>query len=1033
MERIGWRVDETVTSDHYGTITTLMDSGPAEIPRPNPRWKTDKANWQAFQSALARCLRSNEPTQSENVEVLQARLVNAIDEAASLTIPKTRPGSRSHKDAWYFNDEIREVNHRVNMCRKHFRRQRTPDNLALLREAVRDAKETASRVRQEKWLEWCESFDHRTTLSELWQRVKRATSRSAPRCTHHDPQAEANRLAQEFSARTSSDSLPAELRARQERLQPDRLAHIRERAAEPDNSDVIFSLRELRDAHKASCNSAPGDDGISYPIISRLGLVGELAFLQLINKSWETSTLPQSWKRATIVPIPKPKEPGKYRPISLLSCLAKTAERMVLNRLQWKMGAPHEHLHGFTRGMSTAHSIATLLSTINTGASVAVFLDLEKAFELASPLAIQESLIQKGIRGKLLAWIGDYFTNRTARVKFQGHLSQHMPLENGTPQGGVLSPALFNTLMSCILNINLPVGCKIISYADDIAIISTGPYCLNKAQRCLDLVSEECCRTGLKISAAKSKAMALRQRVQGTSLKIQGMDLEWVQEYLYLGVRIDRTLSFRQEVQYLLDRTKARLSVMRVMSGRRIGARHRVLRSFYVHAVRPIVDYASLALIGIKRKYKDRLETVQNEAARVILGAPRWAKVLNLLVETNLLPLASRIDLTAAQFLSKVIQAPRNTSLRHKIVRRLEQDNELFANNSWLSHTARVLIRHQLKEPLLAKGMDSPHPDFVEAPPWAQTSIEFSVMRLASKKNEYCTPSLKAETQRVIATITPPGSLTYYTDGSVDPLTHTAGAGFAARDATISMRVTDNASSLQAEVVAIMGALRHASRRKGHVVIHTDSKGAVDCLQQRSPTDNIYLLTTIGTITQRMLAQGRRIIINWVPSHIGIRGNELADRLAEIGRGMPPNPMIIHQSRSLLRRKCTVAANSFLLQLHREETRHSPSASWYSDATGYEPLALSEINNRGTEVILHRMRLGYHCAWQIIQTIEHEERCCMHCGEPNATLIHYLENCVHTQFLRQTPQNTAVVLVKRLCEMLTPRLQERLLAIPPPR
>ncbi|KRX78511.1 hypothetical protein T4E_3058 [Trichinella pseudospiralis] len=94
--------------------------------------------------------------------------------------------------------------------------------------------------------------------------------------------------------------------------------------------------------------------------------------------------------------------------------------------------------------------------------------------------------------------------------------------------------------------------------------------------------------------------MALRQRVQGTSLKIQGMDLEWVQDYLYLGVRIDRTLSFRQEVQYLLDRTKARLSVMRVMSGRRIGARHRVLRSFYVHAVRPIVDYASLAQMCIR-------------------------------------------------------------------------------------------------------------------------------------------------------------------------------------------------------------------------------------------------------------------------------------------------------------------------------------------------------------------------------------------------------------------------------------------------
>ena len=221
--------------------------------------------------------------------------------------------------------------------------------------------------------------------------------------------------------------------------------------------------------------------------------------------------------------------------------------------------------------------------------------------------------------------------------------------------------------------------------------------------------------------------------------------------------------------------------------------------------------------------------------------------------------------------------------------------------------------------------------------------------------------------------------------------------------------------------------------QKQETLIHTDSRTAIDCLQHSSPKDNIYLLTTILTITQRILAQGRRIIINWVPSHIGIRGNELADRLAVSGRGMPPNPMIIKPSCNLLRKKSTGVANSFLLQLHREATRSSPSARWYSEATGYEPLALSELKNRGTEVILHRMRLGYHCTWQIIENLDREARCCMHCGEPNATLIHYLENCVHTQFLRQEPPTTAAVLVKRLCDSLTPWQQERLLAIPPPR
>lgn len=88
--------------------------------------------------------------------------------------------------------------------------------------------------------------------------------------------------------------------------------------------------------------------------------------------------------------------------------------------------------------------------------------------------------------------------------------------------------------------------------------------------------------------------------------------------------------------------------------------------------------------------------------------------------------------------------------------------------------------------------------------------------------------------------------------------------------------------------------------------------------------------------------------------------------------------MIIKPSQKILRQKCKAIARAFLLQLHREKTRSFPSTRWYSDATGCEPLALSETINRGTEVILHRIRLGYHCAWQIIETIDYVDRCCMH-------------------------------------------------------
>lgn len=85
--------------------------------------------------------------------------------------------------------------------------------------------------------------------------------------------------------------------------------------------------------------------------------------------------------------------------------------------------------------------------------------------------------------------------------------------------------------------------------------------------------------------------------------------------------------------------------------------------------------------------------------------------------------------------------------------------------------------------------------------------------------------------------------------------------------------------------------------------------------------------------------QCRRMIIEWVPSHIIIRGKELADRLAESGKGVPPNPMYLKKN--------------LKVQVHRNRTSHSsaatqrgifPSSRW-SEGTEM-PLSLSETIKR---------------------------------------------------------------------------------------
>ena len=107
------------------------------------------------------------------------------------------------------------------------------------------------------------------------------------------------------------------------------------------------------------------------------------------------------------------------RPIALSSCIEKTAERMALTRLQFKVGPLHLRLYAYRDGVGVTEYIVDFLTFVDGKAAAVAFLDYEKAFELASPAAILFSLVNRGVKGNLLAFNKYYLQNRQARVKFQ--------------------------------------------------------------------------------------------------------------------------------------------------------------------------------------------------------------------------------------------------------------------------------------------------------------------------------------------------------------------------------------------------------------------------------------------------------------------------------------------------------------------------------------------------------------------------------------------------------------------------------------
>ena len=98
-------------------------------------------------------------------------------------------------------------------------------------------------------------------------------------------------------------------------------------------------MRDLKRSLKKSNNSSPGPDQIHYEILRHLPIETLHILLDIINETWKSDTFPESWREALIISIPKPGKdhfnPLNYRPIALTSCICKTVERMVNERLVW--------------------------------------------------------------------------------------------------------------------------------------------------------------------------------------------------------------------------------------------------------------------------------------------------------------------------------------------------------------------------------------------------------------------------------------------------------------------------------------------------------------------------------------------------------------------------------------------------------------------------------------------------------------------------------------------------------------------------
>ena len=546
-----WRVNRDILSDvHYGIEIDIGMAKYCDRDRFQPRFKLDTADWPAFTQELEH-LCAEYSTKDKPIETIALDLNALVMAAADKTIKKTKYCNTPWR-CWFWNENCTLARRNYSRALTQFRSgQFNRDaSMAILDDARLTLKACYDAAKQEAWSKLCQDITISSNDAKSWQRLKNIHGTYTPRLVPN-PADKAEALADEFAARTSKDNLPGIVRNTVTAFHTYRQRNIAQALAMDDPvNNAPYTIHELNTVLKVKRKTAPGADGVHLLMLHYAGPIARKLMLELFNEIHLNRQLPNCWREAEQVAIPKPGKRDAYRPISLLSCISKTMERMVLNRAM-PIAKPkmEETLFGFIPNRGTTDGLMLLTELISkkhgsTGNkhALAAFIDLEKAFELADPIVVIDEAAKLGIKGHLLAYMHHYLQNRKGCVKMQGAKSTMKDFDLGTPQGSCISPFLFNIIMNRLISNKTdphqlpyktyPSQVTLISYADDIAMVSYEARNIDKhVQKALSALDDNCSLLGLKISVDKTKIMRFligKDPPNTTPFTLQGTPLEQV-------------------------------------------------------------------------------------------------------------------------------------------------------------------------------------------------------------------------------------------------------------------------------------------------------------------------------------------------------------------------------------------------------------------------------------------------------------------------------------------------------------------------
>ena len=592
------------------------------------------------------------------------------------------------------------------------------------------------------------------------------------------------------------------------------------------------------------------------------------------------------------------------------------------------------------------------------------------------------------------------------KVRFEGRTGHTWKMKQGLPQGAVLSPLLFLFYINSVREV-VPKSVCVSMYADDLALYSLHQHkevAQAAVQAAVTAVEQWSGRKKLKLNAAKCEVSFFSKDPGEAGWKpkitLQGITLTFNKTPTFLGVIFDRTLSFGPQVEGIRKKVGGKCNLLAMVGSREWGWSRESLKRVFQATVCSVLNYCGpgwqpwLSESNVKT-----LDACQNRALRIVTGQLQSTPLEALRMEAEVPSMHTTIRRNAAAAWEKTLRLP-STNPRSRLV--VGPTHRLKKKTSW-----REMAQ---KEEELVGLNKLPRTRFSPPqPPWGGARTRRWSTFVDTRPSLAVGATTEQRRRAGIESIKAHGPCEYYiyTDGTPGDLGRDSGAaavicsgppeGMEVR-AVSRRRGGVVPSSYEAEVEGLRLALEWLQsslpNNRGQVLIATDCKTMVTELNQPANQDD----SMITEITELLDELEANIIIQWIPGHCGIEGNEEADREAkratagrkreeEGTKGIP-----LHTAKARIRRLIVDPPIS-----------HQRTKAIYQGTRGEAVLSRKEA------VMLAQLRSGHCRRLAAYRSIVEDgfSPLCPNCNLEPETLSHWLQECRATVDKRRNAFGTA--------------------------